>query len=227
MAEAFPRTLSLLRKERGISQRSAAEALQVSQALLSHYENGAREPSYDFLIRAARYYDVTTDYLLGLTMSRERSEDVLQSIAENQGEEEPHSKVRTLANSISLVYDLLHSIHNTIFTDCVEKYLTLAVYKVFRYLYLSYPGTKDEMFSVPNSSFAELTDIEMKRSELELKLQSGAMSAAKTGGQAMSYDLLRQKYPEHSRYAMSLLYEAGEYLMPSSHDPKGRERKEK
>ena len=41
MAEAFPRTLSLLRKERGISQRSAAEALHVSQALLSHYENGA------------------------------------------------------------------------------------------------------------------------------------------------------------------------------------------
>lgn len=227
MAEAFPRTLSLLRKERGISQRSAAEALQVSQALLSHYENGAREPSYDFLIRAARYYDVTTDYLLGLTMSRERSEDMLQNLDGAPNEEETPSKVRTLANSIRLIYDLLYSINNTVFTNCVVEYLTLAVYKTFRYLYLSSPDNKEEIFSVPNSSFAELTDIEMKRSELELKLQSAALASSKNNRHDISYDSLRQKYPEHSRYAMLLLYEAGEYLMPSSHGSKGREKNEK
>ena len=37
----FARTLALLRHERGISQRQAAETLGISQALLSHYENGA------------------------------------------------------------------------------------------------------------------------------------------------------------------------------------------
>lgn len=216
MAEAFPRTLSLLRKERGISQRSAAEALHVSQALLSHYENGAREPSYDFLIRAASYYHVSTDYLLGLTMSRERSEDILLGDNSNSDTQESPPKLKLLANSISLVYDLLRSIKNSIFTERVEEYLILAVYKVFRYLYMSYPGTKDELFSVPFSSFSELVDIEMKRSELEIKLQSSILSASKTGGTGMSYDLLKQKYPEHSRYAMSLLYDAGEYLLSSS-----------
>jgi len=40
----FARTLSLLRQEKGISQRQAAKALGISQALLSHYENAAREP---------------------------------------------------------------------------------------------------------------------------------------------------------------------------------------
>ena len=42
MREDFSRTLALLRQERGISQRKAAAELGVSQALLSHYENGVR-----------------------------------------------------------------------------------------------------------------------------------------------------------------------------------------
>ena len=36
----FPRILTLLRKEKGISQKQAAQELNVSQALLSHYEKG-------------------------------------------------------------------------------------------------------------------------------------------------------------------------------------------
>lgn len=43
MATDFSRTLSMLRKEQGISQRKVAAALGISQALLSHYENGIRE----------------------------------------------------------------------------------------------------------------------------------------------------------------------------------------
>ena len=43
MKSDFPRVLSLLRKEKGISQKEAANQLGVSQALLSHYEKGIRE----------------------------------------------------------------------------------------------------------------------------------------------------------------------------------------
>ena len=50
MATEFSRTLSLLRKERGVSQRVAAADLGVSQALLSHYENGIREPGLAFVL---------------------------------------------------------------------------------------------------------------------------------------------------------------------------------
>ena len=39
----FPRILTLLRKEKGISQKTAAGDLGISQALLSHYEKGIRE----------------------------------------------------------------------------------------------------------------------------------------------------------------------------------------
>ncbi len=57
--------LASLRKSRGVSQRKAAADLHISQALLSHYENGAREPGLPFLCRACDYYGVTADYLLG------------------------------------------------------------------------------------------------------------------------------------------------------------------
>lgn len=64
MNRTFPETLSVLRRERNISQRTAAAALNISQALLSHYENGAREPGLDFVRRACDYYGVSADYLL-------------------------------------------------------------------------------------------------------------------------------------------------------------------
>ena len=49
----FNRIIKLLRKERGITQKQAAEDLGVSQALLSHYEKGIRECGLDFVVRVA------------------------------------------------------------------------------------------------------------------------------------------------------------------------------
>lgn len=66
MERDFSHTMSELRKARGLSQRKAAADLKISQALLSHYENGAREPGLSFVCRACRYYGVSADYLLGL-----------------------------------------------------------------------------------------------------------------------------------------------------------------
>ena len=55
----FSRTLSLLRQERGVSQRTAAGDLGISQALLSHYENGIREPGLAFVV-IPKYGNVNT-----------------------------------------------------------------------------------------------------------------------------------------------------------------------
>ena len=67
MENPFPHTLSALRKSRGLSQRQAALDLGISQALLSHYENGAREPGLAFVVKACDYYGVSADYILGRT----------------------------------------------------------------------------------------------------------------------------------------------------------------
>ena len=49
--KSFAQILSELRRTAGLSQRKAAADLNISQALLSHYENGAREPGLNFVCR--------------------------------------------------------------------------------------------------------------------------------------------------------------------------------
>ena len=63
--KSFAQILSELRRTAGLSQRKAAADLNISQALLSHYENGVREPGLAFVKKACDYYHVSADYLLG------------------------------------------------------------------------------------------------------------------------------------------------------------------
>ena len=67
MEHRFHEILAGLRYRSGKRQRQVAADLGISQALLSHYGNGTREPGLDFLTRACDYYGVTADYLLGRT----------------------------------------------------------------------------------------------------------------------------------------------------------------
>ena len=61
----FSKRITLLRKANRVSQRQVAAELGISQALLSHYEKGVREPNFAFLARVCEYYGVTCDYVLG------------------------------------------------------------------------------------------------------------------------------------------------------------------
>lgn len=74
MSTSVSTRLVSLRKEKNLSQKEAATALGVSQALLSHYEKGIRECGLDFLCRASTFYDVSTDYLLGLSETKMMSD---------------------------------------------------------------------------------------------------------------------------------------------------------
>ena len=60
MNRDFAYTITLLRKEKKLSQKEAAEALGVSQALLSHYEKGIRECGLSFVVKAAEPRSVST-----------------------------------------------------------------------------------------------------------------------------------------------------------------------
>ena len=80
--KTFAKNLSELRRRSGLSQRKAAADLKISQALLSHYENGAREPGLGFVCRVCDYYNVTADYLLGRSPNPngiDRSADVTKA----------------------------------------------------------------------------------------------------------------------------------------------------
>lgn len=56
-----------LREDRDLRQKDVAELLKCSQVCYSYYEIGRRDIPTDILIRLARFYNTSTDYLLGLT----------------------------------------------------------------------------------------------------------------------------------------------------------------
>jgi transcriptional regulator with XRE-family HTH domain len=59
-----------LRTEMHKSLRDVASELNISYSSLSKYERGDQQPSYETLIRIANYFNVTTDYLIGITNSK-------------------------------------------------------------------------------------------------------------------------------------------------------------
>ena len=56
-----------IREDRDLTQREVAEHLHIRQNTDSQYENGQRGLPIDTLIKLARYFGVSTDYILGLT----------------------------------------------------------------------------------------------------------------------------------------------------------------
>ena len=56
-----------LRLSYNLSQVELASALGVSKQCISNWENDYIQPSVEMRIKIAKYFNVTTDYLLGLT----------------------------------------------------------------------------------------------------------------------------------------------------------------
>jgi len=62
-----------LREDRDLKQRQLADYLNCSQQVYSNYELGQRDIPTDVLIRLSAFYNVSVDYLLGLTANPERN----------------------------------------------------------------------------------------------------------------------------------------------------------
>ncbi len=59
--------LKELREEKGLTQKELAAALNLHSVTYLHYEKSQREPPLTVLAEMANYFEVTTDYLLGLS----------------------------------------------------------------------------------------------------------------------------------------------------------------
>ena len=56
-----------LRKDHKLKQSQLAEVCGVSSALVGHWETGVRDININCLVKLALYFDVSVDYILGLT----------------------------------------------------------------------------------------------------------------------------------------------------------------
>lgn len=210
----FPRTLSLLRKEKGLSQRKVATELGVSQAVLSHYENGLREPGLDFVAKAADYYKVSSDFLLGRTMSREdytiTAEDLPDSSEDKdnvlRGSMMATLNKKLIMNSLSVIFDLVGKSKNKKLINETAMFFDVAVYKVFRELYSTSGKNTDDFFSVDEKLWRELSNAELSLSFVNI------MKEAEGNLPELSQEYITKEYPQLMQSLLSVLQNVGKRL---------------
>lgn len=212
----FPRILSLLRKERGLSQKQTAAELHVSQSLLSHYEKGIRECGLDFLVRTADFYGVSCDYLLGRSPERTGATLLVDDLPEADvlGKENrmrggsilPTLNKRLMINSLNIVFSLLERIGDTKLTKSLSLYLMMDIYLAFRMLYELNPKNLSTLFVVDKARYPYLADAQrlMQRADLcQLMLQlSKDLPGEKT---LLSTEQLQANYPLFTSSLLNLI----------------------
>lgn len=213
----FSRTLALLRQEKGVSQRKAATDLGISQALLSHYENGVREPGLAFVRKACDYYHVSADYLLGRTLDRDGGlidyEELYDSSDEKgslRGSIAATLQKKLLVNTINLLFELLGK------TNCREaiaaagECIGAAVYPLYRTLHRA-AGEKDAFFAMDAAAFsAGMSDAAMLQSRAVYHRALEAHAAADGAFPAMDAEALTAGYPGLAQSLTQVLHTADE-----------------
>ena len=214
MTSDFSRTLALLRREKKISQRTAAGDLGVSQALLSHYENGLREPGLSFVVRAADYYGVSCDYLLGRSMARDGS-----AVPAERMDVQVHTgwEKNQVVRAVSLLMDLTEQTGSKQLPHEVEAYLSVVIYKVYRYMYMVDSTRVEAVFRTSREQFEYLCDARMK--EHELRIRTAAKGEGGFGleqemlhGVSISPNEISKRYPELSGALLTVLQQVSDSI---------------
>lgn len=210
MNNDFARILTLLRKERGLSQKEASEKLGVSQALLSHYENGKRECGLDFLCTTADFYNVSCDYLLGRTTERRGAVITITEAAAYQGNDSDVStelllEKRIVMNSINLLYGLLLQISNKAITDDCSMILMLAVYRVIRILHSTDKQNSKSMFTVASYNYCALASGKSSLCEANAINLARRQRSDSDNSVSVTPERLSEKYPLYAPATLNLI----------------------
>ncbi len=215
----FPRLITLLRKEKGISQKKAAGELGISQALLSHYEKGIRECGLEFVVRCSRFYEVSTDYLLGVSPDRHGNTLTAENITDPDsvkdnvfhGNVMPVLNKKLIANSMSVVFDLVGQSECEQLNDEISRYLMAAVYRSFRILYAANPKNEQTMFSIPEELASAYVSAAMDLAEARAMLLVKGINRNKEdlvrniNETKVTNEFLSENWPQQSSSLMNMI----------------------
>lgn len=219
MTMEFNRIITLLRKERGITQKQAAQDLGVSQALLSHYEKGIRECGLDFVVRVADYYGVSCDYLLGRSADRSGLTLKVEDIPNPESAKDsiykgsllPTLNKKLISNSLNILYGKLSACPDKTLVTEVSGYLMLAVYKMFRLVYSSSAKNTQSLFKLTKGRWEGYSSASMMTAEANVK----AILAGEEVGDGpvlkdtecftMTSESIKAEYPLYSSSLMNLI----------------------
>ena len=66
MIDNFANRIKQLRQENNISQQKLANEIGVTQKAIDFWEKNINEPKASYIVKLAKYFSVSTDYLLGI-----------------------------------------------------------------------------------------------------------------------------------------------------------------
>ncbi len=216
MANDFSRILTLLRKERSLSQKQAAQDLNISQALLSHYERGIRECGLDFLLRAADYYEVSCDYLLGRTPDRNGAR--LPLALDKTPEKDDDLPQTLLRGAQEVLFSLLQEADHEMLTEAVSEFLYLSVYRMFRVLYGANPKNPNTFFQLPKPVAPAFAQARMNEDEaIASAIASGyplkkMLPLKDTSALSITTRSLTERYPNAGSALLALVKQCEERL---------------
>ena len=200
MNSDFPMIISMLRRERRLSQKQVAADLGISQALLSHYEKGIRECGLDFLVKTAEYYDVSCDYLLGRTPNRNGQQAQPVNI--------PDAEIPTVepGSNMAVIFDILDKLGNKKLTNAVSNYLMNAQYQAFRSVYSCEESNPQDLFTLNKSKYRSLCSAAMT---LDLAMIDAIIeSKTENTSIALSPDLLSRYFEKGTASLFTLVRNA-------------------
>lgn len=93
----FGDKLKQLREEKGVNRENIAELLSISYSSIAKYEINERFPDKESLIKLSRFFNVSIDYLLGVTDIREPLEEIIKK---GQVTVKPPSDIEKLYESL-------------------------------------------------------------------------------------------------------------------------------
>ena len=217
MKSEFSRVITLLRKEKNISQKQAAAELGISQALLSHYENGIRECGLGFLVKCAVFYGVSCDYLLGRSADRDGTTLSVDEIPEpDMGGKEnvmgsagvlPVLNKKLIANSLNVLFDQMARTGNRRLITAASEFLMLAVYRMFRLVYSANPKNQQNLFSLPRVLSSRYADavMQLREADIAALVDSGELDQ---NVDPLTTQRMSELYPLFSTSLLSLVKNA-------------------
>lgn len=112
-----------IREVRGkMSQIECADKLGISRAALSYYENGSRAIDTNVLFEFCKLFNVSSDYILGLSEARATSEDMKTACKVSGLPESTIERLRSIADSVNGLSkeDLVYILESKQFKDIVS-----------------------------------------------------------------------------------------------------------
>jgi len=85
-AEVFPLRLKKAREDLGLTQAETSKLLKLDRTTLTKYERGLHEPNIETLVKMSLLFDVTLDWLCGITAKG--GTDHLKAIKEERERQE-------------------------------------------------------------------------------------------------------------------------------------------